>query len=132
MKLNKIEPQFIKNSNPRIGLIALATDFMIEKDFIKVIKDKEIDFFVSFKTQILLLSKVSNWILNAVLSFWIQRFLLELLKDLPVEQKYKASSKEVFPEPFAPYIKLLNLENSRSKPLKQRKFEIDIFFIDTF
>ena len=25
MKLNKIEPQFIKNCNPRIGLIALAT-----------------------------------------------------------------------------------------------------------
>ena len=47
MKLNKIEPQFIKNSNPRIGLIALATDFMIEKDFINVIKDKEIDFFVN-------------------------------------------------------------------------------------
>ena len=47
MKLNKIEPRFKKNSNPRIGLIALATDFMIEKDFIKVIKDKEIDFFVT-------------------------------------------------------------------------------------
>ena len=30
---------------------------------------KKIDFFVSFKTQILLLSRVSNWILNAVLSF---------------------------------------------------------------
>ena len=47
MKLNKIEPQFIKNSNPRIGLIALATDFMIERDFINVIKDKDIDFFVN-------------------------------------------------------------------------------------
>ena len=47
MKLNKIEPRFKKNSNPRIGLIALATDFMIEKDFINVIKDKEIDFFVN-------------------------------------------------------------------------------------
>ena len=45
MKLNKIEPQFIKNSNPRIGLIALATDFMIERDFINVIKNKDIDFF---------------------------------------------------------------------------------------
>ena len=42
MKLNKIEPRFKKISNPRIGLIALATDFMIEKDFINVIKDKEI------------------------------------------------------------------------------------------
>ena len=47
MKLNKIEPQFIKNSNPRIGLIALATDFMIERDFINVIKNKDIDFFVN-------------------------------------------------------------------------------------
>ena len=45
MKLNKIKPQFIQNSNPRIGLIALATDFMIEKDFINVIKNKDIDFF---------------------------------------------------------------------------------------
>ena len=43
MKLNKIKPQFIKNYNPRIGLIALATDFMIEKDFINVIKNKDID-----------------------------------------------------------------------------------------
>ena len=47
MKLNKIKPQFVKNSNPRIGLIALATDFMIEKDFINVIKNKDIDFFVN-------------------------------------------------------------------------------------
>ena len=47
MKINKIEPQFIRNSNPRIGLIALATDFMIERDFINVIKDKDIDFFVN-------------------------------------------------------------------------------------
>ena len=47
MKLNKIEPEFIKNSNPRIGLIALATDFMIERDFISVIKNKDIDFFVN-------------------------------------------------------------------------------------
>ena len=47
MKLEKITPEFIKNYNPRVGLIALATDFMIERDFIKVIKDKEIDFFVN-------------------------------------------------------------------------------------
>ena len=44
MKSNKIEQKFITNHNPRVGLIALATDFMIEKDFINVIKDKEIDF----------------------------------------------------------------------------------------
>ena len=47
MKLNKIEPKFVKNSNPRIGLIALATDFMIEKDFITIIKNKQVDFFVN-------------------------------------------------------------------------------------
>ena len=47
MKLEKIDPQFLTKHNPRVGLIALATDFMIEKDFIKIIKDKEIDFFVN-------------------------------------------------------------------------------------
>ena len=47
MKSNKIQPQFIKKYNPRIGLIALDTDFIIEKDFIKIIKDKDIDFFVN-------------------------------------------------------------------------------------
>ena len=47
MKLKKIEPQFIKPQNPRVGLIALATDFMIERDFINIIKDKKIDFFVN-------------------------------------------------------------------------------------
>ena len=43
----KIEPKYISKSNPRVGLIALASDFMIEKDFINVIKDKDIDFFVN-------------------------------------------------------------------------------------
>ena len=47
MNSTKIEPKYISNPNPRIGLIALASDFMIEKDFINVIKDKEIDFFVN-------------------------------------------------------------------------------------
>ena len=47
MKIKKIEPQFVKQQNPRLGLIALATDFMIERDFIKIIKDKDIDFFVN-------------------------------------------------------------------------------------
>tara|TARA_Y100001954_G_C15685236_1_gene539884 strand:- start:274 stop:1020 length:747 start_codon:yes stop_codon:yes gene_type:complete len=47
MKIKKIEPQFVKHQNPRVGLIALATDFMIERDFINIIKDKEIDFFVN-------------------------------------------------------------------------------------
>ena len=43
----KIEPKYSKLSNPRVGLIALATDFRIEKDFISVIKDQNIDFFVN-------------------------------------------------------------------------------------
>ena len=47
MKSQKIEPKFENNQNPRIGLIALATDLVIEKDFISVIKDKKIDFFVN-------------------------------------------------------------------------------------
>ena len=47
MKSKKIKPRFNKEQNPRIGLIALATDFMIEKDFIQIIKDKKIDFFVN-------------------------------------------------------------------------------------
>ena len=47
MHSEKIEPKYITKANPRIGLIALASDFMIEKDFINVIKNKEIDFFVN-------------------------------------------------------------------------------------
>ena len=43
----KIEPKYNPNSNPRIGLIALDSDFTIEKDFINVIQDKDIDFFVN-------------------------------------------------------------------------------------
>ena len=47
MKSNKIQPKFNNQYNQRIGLIALATDFMIEKDFIEIIKDKDIDFFIT-------------------------------------------------------------------------------------
>ena len=47
MESEKIDPKFNKYQNPKIGLIALASDYMIEKDFIKIIKDKEIDFFVN-------------------------------------------------------------------------------------
>jgi maleate isomerase len=43
----KIEPKYAELSNPRVGLIALATDFRIEKDFMSVIKDQNIDFFVN-------------------------------------------------------------------------------------
>jgi len=47
MNSTKIDPKYSTKSNPRIGLIALATDFRIEKDFIKIIKNQEIDFFVN-------------------------------------------------------------------------------------
>ena len=47
MNSTKIDPKFISHANPRVGLIALASDFMIEKDFINVIKNKKIDFFVN-------------------------------------------------------------------------------------
>ena len=39
MKSKKIDPKFNKIQNPKIGLIVLASDYMIEKDFIKIIKD---------------------------------------------------------------------------------------------
>ena len=45
MKLNKIEPKFIKRNNPRIGLITLASDFRIEKDFNDIIYGKDIDLY---------------------------------------------------------------------------------------
>ena len=47
MESKKIDPKFNKFQNPKIGLVALASDYMIEKDFIKIIKDREIDFFVN-------------------------------------------------------------------------------------
>ncbi len=43
----KVEPKYNLNSNPRIGLVALASDFTIEKDFINVINGRKIDFFVN-------------------------------------------------------------------------------------
>ena len=47
MESKKIDPKFNKYQNPKIGLIALASDYMIEKDFIRIIKDKKVDFFVN-------------------------------------------------------------------------------------
>jgi len=47
MNSTKIEPKYSSSLNPKVGLIALATDFRIEKDFINVIKDQSVDFFVN-------------------------------------------------------------------------------------
>ena len=45
MKFTKLEPKFILKENPKIGLITLATDFRIEKDFNNVIYGKNIDLY---------------------------------------------------------------------------------------
>ena len=45
MKLGKIAPKYTEKPNPRIGLITLASDFRIEKDFNNIIYGKEIDLF---------------------------------------------------------------------------------------
>ncbi len=47
METVKIIPKFTKNQNPKIGLIALSSDYIIEKDFITVMKNKKVDFFVN-------------------------------------------------------------------------------------
>ena len=43
----KIKPKYNSSINSKVGLIALATDFMIEKDFINVTKNMNIDLFVN-------------------------------------------------------------------------------------
>ena len=47
MDSKKIKPKFIKKTNPRVGLIVLATDVMIEKDFLKVFSGVSADLFVN-------------------------------------------------------------------------------------
>ncbi len=43
----KISPKFNSGINSKVGLIALSTDFMIEKDFKKIIENMKIDLFVN-------------------------------------------------------------------------------------
>ena len=43
----KIAPKFNSGINSKVGLIALSTDFMIEKDFKKIIENMNIDLFVN-------------------------------------------------------------------------------------
>ena len=47
MKSKKITPKYNKSNFPKIGLIALASDYIIEKDFQNILKDKKIDLFVN-------------------------------------------------------------------------------------
>ena len=43
----KVDPKFNSGINSKIGLIALSTDFMIEKDFKQIIENMKIDLFVN-------------------------------------------------------------------------------------
>ena len=45
MKLTKLDPKFLKKYNPRIGLITLASDFRIEKDFNNILYGRNIDLY---------------------------------------------------------------------------------------
>ena len=47
MELLKIKPKIKKSKNYRMGLIALSTDFTIEKDFNRVLPNNEISFYVN-------------------------------------------------------------------------------------
>ena len=47
MKSTSIKPKFRDNTNPRIGLVALSTDFSIERDFNSIFLNLPIDLFVN-------------------------------------------------------------------------------------
>jgi maleate isomerase len=47
IKTKYIEPKFKKESNPRIGLLALSTDFTIERDFQSICHNLPINLFVN-------------------------------------------------------------------------------------
>ena len=47
MKSTYIKPQFKDNTNPRIGLVALSSDFSIERDFNSIFLNLPIDLFVN-------------------------------------------------------------------------------------
>ena len=38
-----IDPRISKSSNPKIGVIALSTDFTIEQDFRRICHNQEVD-----------------------------------------------------------------------------------------
>ena len=47
MKSISVKPKFRDNTNPRIGLVALSSDFSIEKDFNSIFLNLPIDLFVN-------------------------------------------------------------------------------------
>ena len=44
---NNLTPKILKSSNPKIGIIALCTDFTIEQDFRKIFHNQDVDIFVN-------------------------------------------------------------------------------------
>ena len=47
IKSNYIKPKFKKETNPKIGLLALSTDLTIEKDFNSICHKLPLDIFVN-------------------------------------------------------------------------------------
>ena len=47
LKIDNYKPKFIEDSLPKIGLIALSTDYTIEKDFNKICFDLPMKLFVN-------------------------------------------------------------------------------------
>ena len=47
MNSKKIKPDYVKKINPRVGLIVLSTDSMIEKDFLKVFRNISADLYIN-------------------------------------------------------------------------------------
>ena len=47
IKSNYIKPKFKKESNPKIGLLALSTDLTIERDFNSICHKLPLDIFVN-------------------------------------------------------------------------------------
>ena len=42
-----LTPRILKSSNPKIGVIALSTDFTIEQDFRKICRNQSVDIYVN-------------------------------------------------------------------------------------
>ncbi len=47
INFKNITPKFKKNFNPKVGLIALSTDYTIESDFNAVCRDLPLDIFIN-------------------------------------------------------------------------------------
>ena len=47
IKSNYIKPEFKKESNPKVGLLALSTDLTIERDFNSICHKLPLDIFVN-------------------------------------------------------------------------------------